>query len=534
MESTSSTTSGCTGFAWAPRRAAPPGDAVMKISHDSPPPRDADTFLPRLREAAAHTLIYGLGSVLQTALGLILIPLYTRQFTPDLYGVLTLLTLAGTVAGAIFYLGSTSALARSYYDYDHPDDRRMVVGTSLRLSLAGAGLQMLLALAGGPLISRAFFGTDRYAWHIVAALASSALTFVNAVFLMVLRFHRRSVQLVVLNLGALVATTAFIVYLLIGRRLGVMAPLLGTLGGQAVLLLALVAATREHVSLRWSARELRVQLAFGLPSVLIGLTYYTLDSADRVFIQRFLGLADVGVYSLGYRLGMLIQILLVLPFSQIWGPMRMEYRGDPKAPRLFGTVLTYYLMVGLWLATAIALFAPELVRLLVGHPEYYPAARVVPFIVLGHLAYGAVNIVDSGIIFSRRVFYHVFIFLGALGLNTTLNIWLVPRIGYLGAAYATVASYVAVAAAAAWVSDRLFPLSWETGRLVKVIVLGVGVLAASASLGTGWLSAAAKAGLLVVLALGWYRRVLSDEERSYLQRGLRTLRFGPRAITRGA
>src|SRR5262249_49459482 len=72
----------------------------------------------RLREAATHTVIYGLGSVLQTVLGFLLIPLYTRYYTPDVYGVFTLLTLAGTVAGAVFFLGGSSALARSYYDSD--------------------------------------------------------------------------------------------------------------------------------------------------------------------------------------------------------------------------------------------------------------------------------------------------------------------------------------------------------------------------------------------------------------------------------
>src|SRR5207244_659757 len=79
----------------------------------------------RLREAASHTMVYGLGSIAQRLLGFVLIPLYTRYYSADIYGVLTLVTLAGTVAGTFFYFGGSSALSRSYYDYEDPEERTL-------------------------------------------------------------------------------------------------------------------------------------------------------------------------------------------------------------------------------------------------------------------------------------------------------------------------------------------------------------------------------------------------------------------------
>ena len=67
----------------------------------------------RLKEAASHTLIYGLGSVAQTLLGVILLPLYAHYFSAAEFGVLSIITLLGTLAGSVFYLGSSSALSRS-------------------------------------------------------------------------------------------------------------------------------------------------------------------------------------------------------------------------------------------------------------------------------------------------------------------------------------------------------------------------------------------------------------------------------------
>lgn len=496
----------------------------MQIGDGPAAPGDVSALFPKLREAAAHTLIYGLGSVLQTSLGFILIPLYTRHFTPDTYGVLILLTLVGTFAGAVFYLGSTSALARSYYDYVSLDDRRVVVGTALRVALLGAAAQVLLGVAGGRALSLAFIGSATYAPHVVAALAGSALTFINAIFFMVLRFLRRSVLVIVLSLTVLVLTTGLIVYFLVWRDLGVMAPLLGTLLGQAVLMVALVVLTREHVSLRWSARELRVQLAFGLPAVVIGLTYYLLDSVDRFLLAHYTTLSDVGVYSLGYRIGMLIQIVLVLPFGQIWTPMRMEYRQDPGAPRLFRTIMTYYALIGMWIAVALAVFGREIILLVGGHREYLSAYRVVPFVALGHLVYGAINILDSGIIFTRKLMYHVYIFLLGLVANVGLNLLFIPRYGYMAAAAATLSSYLLVVAVVAVVSNRLYRVDLDHPRLLRIGVTGaiaaaLGVLVPGSA---GWMVAVKVLGVAVLTGV-WYSTVLVAEERQAIQRLLRSI-----------
>jgi O-antigen/teichoic acid export membrane protein len=257
-----------------------------------------------------------------------------------------------------------------------------------------------------------------------------------------------------------------------------------------------------------------VQTRFGAGAVGIGAAYYVLDSVDRLLLNRFTSLADVGVYSLGYRIGMLIHVIFILPFSQIWSPMRMQYRNEAEAPELFKLVLTYYWMVGLLATVAVSMFAREIVSV-AGSPEYLPAYRVVPIIMLSHLAYGVVGVVDNGILFSRKLGYQVLIFAGGVVLNIALNLALIPRWGYMAAAYVTLVSYMAVALAAFGVSNRLYRMEVERRRLGLVIASALGVLVA----GTVAAGAAPLPGLALRLALFgcltgfWYLYVLSDRER---------------------
>ena len=85
----------------------------------------------KIKEVANHSVIYGFGSVMQVALGFILIPLYTHYMEPDVYGILTILTICGTSVALVFWLGIPASLSRSYFDYAEGNERKRVVSTSL-------------------------------------------------------------------------------------------------------------------------------------------------------------------------------------------------------------------------------------------------------------------------------------------------------------------------------------------------------------------------------------------------------------------
>lgn len=103
----------------------------------------------KLKEAGKHSVIYGIGSIAQSAAGLLLLPILTGALSKEDFGVYSLIIMVSTVASAIFYLGMNSALPRSYYDYSTESDRRAVFTTAFVILLAGSLLQTLVGGAGG-------------------------------------------------------------------------------------------------------------------------------------------------------------------------------------------------------------------------------------------------------------------------------------------------------------------------------------------------------------------------------------------------
>jgi len=473
------------------------------------------SLFQKIKEAASHTLIYGLGSVLQTALGFILIPLYTRYYSTDMYGTLALITLCGTLAGAVFYLGASSALSRSYFDYEAGHERKKVISTSLYLSLLGACAQVLLGFMFKNKLSFLIFNTEDYAPHIFIILISSALTFLNNLFYILLRFERKSRQVVIINIISLIMSASLITSFLIVLKLGVMAPILGQCINQVLIFGILFYLTKESFVIAYSKPELKIQLQFGIPTIFVGLATYLLSAMDRFLMNSFCTLNDVGVYSLGYLLGTSINILFILPFGQIWAPMRMEYRNDNNARDLYKIMLTYYFIVGLFITIGVSIFSKEILLLLSGRPDYIIAYKVVPIVMMAYLIYGIVGIIDNGIYFSRKISYHAYIFWSCVVINWALNYTLIPIFGYMAAAYNILITFSVTIGMVFIVSNRLFKIQLEPVRLVKIFISSGIVLLMGLTLTKGQLinTILVKATLMVVLVVFWYAFVLDSIEK---------------------
>ncbi len=483
------------------------------------------SLFDKIKEAASHTLIYGLGSVLQTALGFILIPLYTRYYTTDMYGKLALITICGNLAGTIFYLGASSALSRSYFDYEDGLERKKVISTALYLSLVGACAQILTGLLLKEKLSILLFNTDAYATHIFIFLISSALAFLNTLFYILLRFERKSMQVVVMNTISLIISVGLITSFLIVFELGIMAPIMGQFINQLLLLCILIYLTKRSFVLAYSKHEIKIQLQFGLPTIFIGLASYLLTSIDRFLLNKFCTLHDVGVYSLGFLLGTSINILFVTPFGQIWSPMRMEYRNDKNAQNLYKLILTYYFLIGLFMSVGISIFSKEILSLLSGRSEYIMAYKIVPTITLAFLLYGLIGIIDNGIYFERKISYHTYIFWTCVLINLILNYTLIPIFGYKAPAYVILATFFIMTGLVFIISNRLFKIQMESRRLAKIfvssgLVLFAGLNLTDIKLIYGML---AKAVIMVALITYWHLFVLNNKEKEKIHNML-TLR----------
>ena len=115
-------------------------------------------------------------------------------------------------------------------------------------------------------------------------------------------------------------------------------------------------------------------------------------------------LADVGTYSAALRVGMFVNVLFIFPFSQIWSPMMMEYRSKTNIKELFSHAFSIFMMIGVVLVIASAMFAHNLLPLLIRSGVDQTTVTIFVLAALGSLIYGATSFVGAGLFYERKVF----------------------------------------------------------------------------------------------------------------------------------
>ena len=142
-------------------------------------------------------------------------------------------------------------------------------------------------------------------------------------------------------------------------------------------------------------------------------------------------------------------------------------------------------------------------------------------VVLAGFFQTAASLMDAGFYVRRRTGLKLYITLAATAVILVLYSVLIPLYGAMGAATATLGGFAFLALCTWKVTQRIFPVEYEWGRLIDLTGLAAGLWLASRFLpAAGW-AVAAKAGLwLLWPLLVWVCGVPSAEERAYLWAGI--------------
>ena len=122
-------------------------------------------------------------------------------------------------------------------------------------------------------------------------------------------------------------------------------------------------------------------------------------------INQILTTNEVGIYSLGYKLGLIINIVLVIPFSQAWAPVKMEFLNDKRQSEFTTKIISYYFLIGVILIFIATFFGSDIFDLLFLNRDYLGYTKIFPIIMTSIFMYGIVNISNIGLYKEMKLQY---------------------------------------------------------------------------------------------------------------------------------
>jgi O-antigen/teichoic acid export membrane protein len=473
-----------------------------------------------VRRLVGTAAVYAVAALAQRALGFILLPVYTRVIPPSDYGALEVLTVSGSLASGILTLGLASAINKCFHrDCETAADRAAVLPTALAIDLP------ILAVGG---VAMLFWAEPASAWLIgspdaapllrLAVLGMLAFS-VLSLTLAVLRAEERASAFGVLSLAQFAVAAALNILFVVGWGMGVRGVLLGTLIASTLSVPIALAVALRGRAVRVAGHLARPLVAFGVYLVPVMLASWAIDVSDRYFLRLYHGLDAVAVYGVGYKIGMVMELLVVWPFQLAWPAYSFAIASREGHEVTYARTLTYLALALVTLVVILSVSARVIMPVLVG-PGYVDAYRVVPLIALAYALNGVHYCVSPGVHLGNRTRYLAFLAGGAALANVGLNVLVVPRWGMLGAAATTVVAFAVLALGTAWIAQRVHPVPYEYDRLGRIVLVGaaawvVGMVWTAEGLAAGGLQLVAT---LAVFPLGlWLTGFVRDDEREALR-----------------
>ena len=474
----------------------------------------------KVRQLGKQLAIYGAGDVAVSAVNLLLLPIYVQYLTERDYGVLGLLGGVEVVAKIVFRLGLDGSFMRFFLDHEGAAARRRLASTIFFFLLAVNGVLLVASIAAAPWIARVLFADEAAALPLRLVLLNTfAIGFTFLPF-HVLRMEGRSTEFSLFALARSAATVILRLALVIGAGLGLLGVIVADVAVTAVLLAVMLPRFARLIGPVFSSALLRDSLAFGLPRVPHAAAQQVMAVGDKFILAAFRPMAEVGTYSMGVSFG-LTQKLFLSAFEYAWAPFYYAAARENGAKATFSTVTTYGIAALALLTAGLSAIARDLLDLMT-RGVFVEAAPVVALTAVGVFLQGVYLLTSIGLNLTRRTLYYPASTIAAAATNVALNYALIPKLGMIGAAWANAAGYAVQAGLAFAFSQRMYPVAYEYGRIVRAIACAV--LSCVAALAVPALPAAvgvALRGILVIVLFSillWTTRFFRPNELQMLRR----------------
>ena len=401
---------------------------------------------PAVRRLARDVVLAGTADALRVLRFLVVLPLLSRSLGVEAYGVWSQLKVSSTFLGSLASLGMATAVLR-FLGGEYPGTVRDGFNSALWAAVAGSLVFVAALLTWPGQAASLLFGEPGLSVFVVATSLYLVLEVVDLVVVSYLRATRQ--------MGIHLTGIAFevfgeigLVWTMVTRETALTGVVFGIVGWKALVVLSKLAGTWHQVGTAWPrASIVRRYLAFGVPLALSGLGYLIVNYGDRYFINYFMGIGQVGTYAAAYAVGSLT-IVLCTPIDYVLYPaIAAEWNaGRASEARRHVEMMLQWLVVLLVpiLAGLAVLARPIMATMATGTAG--SAAPVAVFVAIGFAIFYMGIVGQRVLVLANRAGIVTATYAGLAFVNIGLNVILIPRLGLIGAAAATLASFAGYSA----------------------------------------------------------------------------------------
>ena len=408
-----------------------------------------------IKKLAGQTALYGLSSVVPRLLNYILVPLHTRVFLQEDYGIIT--EMYAYLGFLLVFL--TFGLETGYFRFASKEKDTDTVYSSTFYTLLFTSTTFIVIFSFlSPVLSTnlGYSSHPEYVYLLSIVIGLDAFCAIPFARLRLLNkpllFSSLKIVGVIVNVFLnffflkICPTYNFplkdIIY---NPSLGITYVFISNLAS-SVLVTFLLLLFSGTIPTSINLSKVKTILLYSFPLLISGLGGTTNESFDRIFIKYLIGEENNPLYQLGiYGSNVKLAVLMVL-FIQMYRyaaePFFFSHADNKDSPSIYSSMMKYFFIFSLLIFLGVSLYT-DILQLLVGK-DFREGLDVVPILLLANLFAGVFFNLSIWYKLTNKTWYGIYYTFAGAAITITLNIVLIPRIGYYGAAIARLFCYIAM------------------------------------------------------------------------------------------
>lgn len=421
-----------------------------------------------MSKLARNSLLYLLTTLVLKGSSFLLLPLYTRLISPDEYGQIFLISTLSTFLATFLSLSVGGAVSRFYFENK---EFKAVKEMYSSIVIPIFGFTLIAYIVFLIFANSIALFIDVKPVYLKLGLIASFFSIYYPIILSLLYAQQKGGLISIVSIISGIFSILLQVFLVLNLKDKILAFMIYFLMNAFVQFCIFLFFSKKYIDFKVKFINIKKYIRYSLNSLPGDISVWIITFADRLMLDKYKGHTDTGLYTIGYQMGQIPETLFHA-INKAYVPDVFEKYSNLNKKNTEAVIKNATYLFALFTGTVFVLsvFSKEVVGIL--DTRYQNSLWIMIFILFSYLLNGYKLIFHNPLSYNVDfVKYKSWIWLGAAVLNICLNLWLIPKYSFYGAAIATFISYLSTLIPILFLSDKALKLKYPKRKYFIIIIL---------------------------------------------------------------
>ncbi|MFN3194750.1 MAG: oligosaccharide flippase family protein [Chlorobiota bacterium] len=430
----------------------------------------------KLKELAGQTATYGIFNIIGRFLTFILFPLYINYLPKTEYADIVIIYVYIGLLNILYATALESSFFRFYKKDDFQYSKQVFSHSFIGILIFGSIISISIFILSDQLEFILSGEIENSADLIRIAAFVPLIDAIQFIPYGLLRMTNKAKSFIIIRFVHVIFYVSLTFIAVAVLNLGVFAVLVIQLLASLVTLAIHIPRIMKYLEFSFDSELLKKMLVYGVPTLPAAISSILLNVADKPIVKAFSGSEAQAVYSANYKLG-IPMLLYITAFDYAWRPFFLNNYNEEGANKLFSKILTYFTFIGSLIFLSFSYFVryisdiPFIGRGKLLPNDYKEGLVIIPIILLAYWFNGMYNNFSASLHIAKKTKYLAYSIVTGTAFYFAAMYILIPEIGYIGAAWATLIGFFVNAVLIYYFSNKTYKIEYEWKKIITIAIL---------------------------------------------------------------